>query len=197
LTLAGAADYGRRMGLPAHPTAMTAEELFLISSNDARYELDAGTLVRMPPAGLLHSRIALRIARILLDWVEPRQLGTVLGADAGFILRRHPDVVRAPDVSFIARNRLPTDQTPEQFAAFAPDLAVEVVSPNDWAVDLETKVADYFAAGSRMVWVVHPRTRTVHCYRSLRDVRILGEDDVLDAGDALPGFTCPVVRCFD
>lgn len=181
----------------APKASMTAEDLFVISSDDTKTELLGGTLVRTPPTGGVHGKVAARIGRLLDEYVEARRLGIVCGAETGFILQRDPDVVRAPDVSFIAQHRIPSAGEPEAYWPFAPDLAVEVVSPSDRADDLQEKIVEYFAAGTRLVWVVHPRTRIIFAYRSPREVRALGEGDQLVADDVLPGFSCPVKRCFD
>jgi len=85
---------------------------------------------------------------------------------------------------------------PETYWPFAPDLAVEVVSPSDRIDDIQDKVGEYFAAGVRLVWIVHPRSRTIFVYRSPLDVHALGETDELSGEGVLPGFACPVSRCF-
>jgi Uncharacterized protein conserved in cyanobacteria len=111
-------------------------------------------------------------------------------------LRRIPDTVRAPDVSFVAKARIPATGVPKTYWPFAPDLAVEIVSPWDRFADVQTKVAEYLEAGTRLVWVWNPPTRTVFVYRSLRDVQVLGEEDELSGEDVVPGFRCPVKRVF-
>ena len=176
---------------------MTAEDLFAISSDDYKDELVAGMLVRMPLAGALHGTVAMQVARILHEYIEAHGLGVVCAADTGFILQRSPDVVRGPDAAFVAKDRVPLTGAPETYWPFAPDLAVEVISPRDRAGDLQQKIAEYFVAGTRLVWVVHPRTRTVSVYRSPGDVRVLGEADDLNGDEVLPGFSCPVKRCFE
>jgi Uma2 family endonuclease len=150
----------------------------------------------MPPAGGRHSDIALRIGALLLQHVDAHDLGCVCGADAGFILQRNPDIVRAPDAAFVATARIPADGPPKTFWELAPDLAVEVVSPWDRDRQLNQKIHEYFAAGTRLVWVVYPDTRTVYVYRSPQQVRAVGEDGELDGEDVLPGFVCPARRCF-
>lgn len=180
---------------PARP--LTAEDLFVVSaSSDQRFELDRGALVRMPPAGAVHSAIALRLGRLLAEHVDAAALGVVVGADCGFVLARQPDVVRAPDAAFVARERVPPAGPPSGFWPLAPDLAVEVASPSDRVEDLDEKIAQYFAAGTRLVWVVHPRTRAVHVYRSSAEVHIRRDPDDLDGGDVLPAFRCQVSRLF-
>jgi Uma2 family endonuclease len=185
------------MSEPAEQGRITAETLYDLPDDGHRYELAAGRLVRMPPAGARHGSIAARIARLLDEYVEDQDLGCVCTADTGFILQRDPDIVRAPDVGFVAKARLAGGGEPERFWPFAPDLAIEVVSPSDRADELREKIRDYFAAGTRLVWVVYPGTRSVEVHRSMREARGLGEDDQLDGGDVLPCFYCPVRRCFD
>ena len=162
----------------------------MISSDD-QLELDRGILVRMPPAGALHGTLASLITRLVDEHVEAEELGVVCGADTGFVLARKPDIVRAPDASFVA------GACPQAVRhQGAPDLAVEVVSPSDRIDNLDKKIEEYFAAGTRLVWVLHPRTRSVHVYRSPTDSFALGENDELSGGDVLPGFRCAVRRCF-
>ena len=176
---------------PALRSLMTAEELFQLPTDDYKYELAEGELIRRPPTGATHGNV-----RLLDEYVEAHDLGIVCGAETGFILQRTPDVVRAPDVAFVAKDRIPATGVPETYWPFAPDLAVEVVSPSDRVDDLQAKVGEYFTAGTRLVWVIHPRSRTVFVYRSPHDVRALGETDELSSADVLPGFSCRVSRCF-
>ena len=184
------------MALPARRSLMTAEELIELPADDYKYELVEGELIRMPPTGGEHGKLTARLARLLDEYVEAYDLGIVCGAEAGFILRRTPDTVRAPDASFIAKDRIPATGVPKTYWPFAPDLAVEVVSPSDRFDEVQTKVADYLAAGTRLVWVVHPTTRTVFVYRSAHNVQALGEQDELNGEDVLTGFRCPVRRVF-
>ena len=125
----------------------TADQLFE-APDLGRCELLRGELVMMSPAGSKHGVIALRIGGLLMDFVEPRGLGVVFGAETGFCIASNPDTVRAPDVAFVRRERI-GGGLPEGFFPGAPDLAVEVLSPNDRASEVLAKVRDWLAAGRR------------------------------------------------
>ncbi len=175
---------------------MTAEGLFSLPDDGWRYELIRGELRRMPPAGMRHGQIASRLNQHLAAYVETHNLGVVFTAEAGFRLTQHPDTVRASDVAFIARGRIPAEGVPTGYWPGAPDLAVEVVSPSDRFDDVIEKVVEYLAAGTRLVWVIQPRTHTVTVYRASGEVRLLRGHEELSGEDVLPGFTCPVSALF-
>ncbi len=175
---------------------MTAEELFDLPDDDYKYELVEGDLIRMAPAGGEHGVLTARVAAVLHTYVQDNDLGICSGAETGFILRRAPDIVRAPDAAFIAKAHIPETGIPKTYWPFAPDLAVEVTSPSDRFSAVQTKITEYFSAGTRLVWVIEPATRTVYVYRSPHDVQALGEDDELSGADVLPGFRYAVKRLF-
>jgi Uma2 family endonuclease len=184
------------MAIAAAERLITAEDLFHMPDNGCRYELVKGELIRMAPAGARHGEIASRLDRRLGGYVEAQGLGVVCATDTGFRLAQNPDTVRAPDVSFVARERIPAEGVPEQYWPFAPDLAVEVVSPSDSFDEVAAKVSDYLAAGTRLVWIVHPRTRTVMIYRATGEVRLLQPQEELSGEDVIPGFSCRVEELF-
>ena len=181
-------------------TLVTAELLpglsSRLSSEGKRTELVEGELVVMAPAGGRHGRIANTIAYFLTQVSRDRKWGTVFAAETGFLLRRDPDTVRAPDVAFVSSERLGTDEAPAGFLKMAPDLAVEVVSPSDSAAAVQSKVEDWLGAGTRLVWVVYPDTRSVTVYRSLHEAEVLSEPDALDGSPVLPDFALPVSDLF-
>ena len=117
-------------------------------------------------------------------------------AETGYILEFDPDTVRAPDVSFISRERLNAIGETDGYWPAAPDLAVEVISPNDRYADVEAKVLEWLDAGTRMVIVVNPRTRSVRVHRSPSDVVTLTVDHVIDGEDVVPGWSLVVSRIF-
>jgi Uma2 family endonuclease len=173
---------------------LTAEELF--DYPDSKYyELVRGVPRVCEPLGGVHGRLAGKIAARLLDHVERLGLGTVL-VEAGYVLRRGPDTVRGPDVSFISITRLPPDRIPEQFIPGAPDLAVEILSPDSRWSEIEEKVADYLAGGARLVWLVEPREQRVIVRYPDRPSRVLGPQDILDGENVVPGFALAVAELF-
>ncbi len=184
------------MAVLTQPVPMTAEELFDLPDDDYKYELVEGELIRMAPTGGEHGVLTVRVAYMLHAYVQDNDLGVCSGAETGFILQRAPDIVRAPDAAFIAKARIPESGIPKAYWPFAPDLAVEVTSPSDRFSAVQTKIAEYFSAGTRLVWVIEPATRTVYVYRSVHDVQALGEDDELSGEDVLPGFRGAVGRLF-
>ena len=184
------------MAVAVQRSRMTADELFERRDDGYRYELVEGSLVRMTPSGARHGVVTACLGQVLNEYVLAHGAGICCGAETGFILRRAPDVVRAPDASFVAGARIPKTGIPAAYWPFAPDLAVEVVSPSDRLSDVEAKVGDYFAAGTRLVWIVDPAARVVRVHLSLRDVQVIAEDGELTGGDVLPGFRCPVRRLF-
>ncbi len=175
---------------------ITAEDLAKMSFESRRVELVRGEVIATAPAGAVHGEIAMTLGALIYAFVRANRLGVVYAAETGFVLARDPDTVRAPDVAFVAAERAAQQRSSTGFFEGPPDLAVEVVSPNDTAEDVEAKVLDYLTAGAHMVWVVRPRTRTVTVYRSLREVQVLRPGDTLDGGDVLPGFTAPVETLF-
>jgi len=163
------------------------EDLRAMPEDGRKYELVDGE-IRVSPAGDRHSAVALRLAARLLAFVDEHRLGHVMGADAGF--RLPGGNVRSPDASFVATGRFPDDRPPEDWASLAPDLAVEVVSPNDQQRQLFDKVGEYLEAGVRLVWVIDPQKSRAAAYRSPLEARQIGLDDDLDGGDVVPGFRC-------
>lgn len=174
----------------------TADSLLRMPDDGYRYELVGGELVRDSPAGGEHGLIAHRLGRLLGNWAQEQRAGVVLAAETGFKLRTDPDTVRAPDVSFVANERIPAEGVPRGFWEGAPDLAVEVLSPDDRMVDVLAKVRDYLDAGVRQVWIVAPQSETVTIYRSFREVRVLAEDDDLAGADPVDGFRCSLRELF-
>ncbi|MGB3681134.1 MAG: Uma2 family endonuclease [Rubrobacteraceae bacterium] len=175
---------------------VTAEELLKTPDGDQRTELVRGEVRSMAPAGNIHGRLAVKVAARLFQHVEDNNLGVVFAAETGFKIESDPDTVRAPDVAFVSRGRIEEVGEVEGFWPGAPDLAVEVVSPNDLYTEVEEKVSGWLEAGSRMVVVVNPRNKTVSVRRHQSEVRVLGEGDVLQGGEVVPGWELPVADVF-
>ena len=175
---------------------MTVEEYETLPDDGWRYELIEGVLRRMAPGGLEHSGIGVKFARRLGDYVEDRGLGHVVGADAAFLFERGPDIARVPDAAFIRADRLPPQAQLWRVSRVGPDLAVEVVSPNDRPQEIAEKIDLYLTHGVPLVWVAYPRSRQVAVHRPGQEPLILGEGDTLDGGDVLPGFQLPVAEVF-
>ena len=175
-------------------TTLTDKDLRRLPRDGRKYELVDGE-IRVSPAGGRHGQISLALGARLLAHVEAHRLGVVLDSSTGFRLPgRTPEQkdVRSPDVGFVAAGRLPNGAVPTGFLELAPDLAVEVLSPDDLRREVLEKVGEFLDAGTRLVWVIDPRTRRAAVYRSLTDVRQLAEDGILEGEDVVPGFSCPL-----
>lgn len=170
---------------------LTAEELLHLNLPNKRTELVRGVLVVREPAGYQHGEVAARLLAAIANHVYAHNLGRVFAAETGFTLARKPDTVRAPDVAFISTARLP-DPAPRGFAELAPDLAVEVLSPDDRPGEVLAKVGDWLMAGSQLVWIVDPVRATARVYRADGTESILAETDVLRGEDVLRGFELAV-----
>jgi Uma2 family endonuclease len=185
-----------RMNLISPQPVITADDLLTRPDGD-HYELVDGNLVEMH-MGTQASYIGLRLSRLLASFCENPFIGWVLPADASFqmILPQRPNLVRKPDVSFVRAGRFPNETLPEGHSRLAPDLAVEVVSPNDTYYEVAVKLAEYRAAGVRLIWVVIPPTRTVQIRRLDGTLAEVGEEGELTGEDVVPGFRCSVRELF-
>lgn len=182
--------------MSVHPDPVTADELLVSPRGAGRYELVDGVLRRMTPAGHVHGRIAARIGGRLLAFVESHQLGEVYAAETGFLLRRSPDTVRAPDAAFVRRERLASmTLQPQGYFPGPPDLAVEVLSPSDSRAEIEAKVADWLTSGCRLVLVLNPATRTAELHRRT-SVESFTSPEVVTFGDVVSGCTVDLADLF-
>jgi Uma2 family endonuclease len=178
----------------ADPGLLTLEEYEALPADDGSIdEVSHGRLVREPQPAYEHGRIAARMAHLLLSYIDAHPgIGQAVGA-AGFVLEDTPLTLRGPDVAFVRAGR----PTPGRgFFRGAPDIAVEIVSPSNSAADLQQKILELIDAGTALVWVVYPASRTVIEHRSRSEISILRADDVLTT-PLLPGFAAPVSTLFD
>src|SRR3989304_4716061 len=174
---------------------VSAEELFQ-TPNLGRCELVRGELIMMSPAGSQHGWIIGKLTVLLGKFVLAEKLGGIMGAETGFIIRRDPDTVRAPDVAFIRADRIP-EKLPQGYFDGPPDLAVEVLSPSDRESEVHSKTRDWLDAGCRAVWIVDPETKSVTIYKSTHDIVVLSTADTLIDAQILPGFTMAVSEIFE
>ena len=173
---------------------MTADELLAMRDDGFRYELVRGELRKMPFASRLHGIYAMSIGTSLGLHVKANRLGETYAAGTGFELAS--DHVRAPDAAFVRAERADAAQDSDGFFPGPPDLAVEVISPDDLYMDVEEKIADWLDAGAIAVAVANPSGRTVEIRRSRTDVVILNEGDVLEVQDVVPGWRMAVAEIF-
>jgi Uma2 family endonuclease len=174
----------------------TADELFEMPKDGFRYELIEGELRRMSPAGDEHGGITMELAGALHQHVKRNNLGKVYAAETGFTIKIDPDTVRAPDIAFVRMERIRKTPKVKSYRMGAPDLAVEVTSPGDTVREVERKVTEWLKAGALAVWIVSPKLKTVTVYRSLTDINVLTEKDMLDGGEVVPGFQISVAEIF-
>jgi len=175
---------------------MTAEELLRMPHEGDRYELIDGELIMLSPAGGEHCEVTANITMLLAMHVKAKKLGNVYTGEPGFVLARDPDTVRAPDVAFVSNDRLAKLPQTSGFLETAPDLAVEVISPNDTFSYVEQKAKAWLEAGTRLVLVVDPATRCVYLYGGSGRIATLTESDTLDASETVPGWQVPVREFF-
>lgn len=173
------------------PSFMTAEELLHLNLPNKRTELVRGVLVVREPAGYAHGRVAANLLVKLGVHLERTGTGQAFGAETGFTLARNPDTVRAPDVAVVRQERL-LDPDTTGFPELAPDLAVEVLSPDDRPGKVLAKVADWLSARTPLVWVIDPERRTGRVYRADGSETLIADHESLDGEDVVPGFSCPL-----
>src|SRR5882762_1532042 len=171
---------------------LSADDLLRARIPDKRTELVQGRLIVREPAGSRHGLVAMSLGAELVAHVKRTGAGGVYAAESGFKLASNPDTVRAPDIAFVTRERLPPPSM-TGYPALAPDLAVEVLSPGDRAGEVLAKVAAWLSAGARLVWVLDPERHLARVYRHDGSETFVTADGALDGEDVLPGFSCSLV----
>lgn len=174
-----------------HEKLMTVEDFWTVYAGQP-YELVEGRIVEVTPAGFSHGAITSRAAALLRAFVDANGSGEVVGAETGFWLDEH--TLRAPDCAFVSQDKLASIEEADKYVPFAPDLAVEVVSPGDNAANIRDKVSQYRRAGTRLIWVIYPSIRKVDVY--LPDGTSYEASSTLDGGDVLPGLQLAVTDLF-
>lgn len=178
---------------------LTAEEFFALPDppEGGKMELVDGRVITMSPVGRQHGKLAIKLGGSLSSFAESHDLGEV-AAETGFRLFGERQLVRAPDVSFVASPQL-SDAAEDGFIDGPPTLAVEVISPDDRDSEIATKLAEYLAAGAQRVWIVRPQNKSVMVCRPNGDAHIHGLGDTLtsdDAGFGVEGFELPLGELF-
>jgi Uma2 family endonuclease len=176
-------------------SAVTGEEL-LNMGEIGPAELIKGEIIEQMPTGHLHGYLEFLIANLLFNFVRKHNLGRVIGGESGVYTSRNPDTVRGMDVAYISHGRF-ARASHTGFLDVAPELIVEIMSPNDRWIDIQEKLAEYFGIGVQIVWLIDPQMEQVHVYRSLDDVRRLTAENELTAPEILPGFSVPIAEIFE
>ena len=172
---------------------MTAEELGNIDDDSHRHELIKGELLTMPLPKDEHGRVSANLTTLLWQHAKANRLGHVR-SECGYKLESDPDTVLGPDVSFVSQDRIAL--SPEGYHDGPPDLAVEVLSPGDRRGRVEHKLSLWLELGTRSVWLVNPRRRTVEVCKANGDRTLFHEtDEIVD--DTFPGFRVKVSEIFD
>lgn len=175
---------------------LTAEALLAMSSTLGRAELLDGELIRMSPAGFEHGSITLKLAWPIARHVEEHQLGIVCAAETGFLLKRNPDTVRAPDLAFVSQARVEQVGSVKGYWPGCPDMVAEVVSPNDAYSEVQAKALAWIEAGCRVVWIVDPKQKHVTEFRSQTLIRVFTVKDRLAAADVFGDWSIEVGKLF-
>ena len=180
----------------AHDT-MTFEEAAALDADEHAGELDEGRWVPASTNTWRHGELVVNAIVLLATYARANPGWSVAAADPGTKLGRDPDILRGPDVGIVRSEREPKGKGADGWLEGAPDVSVEVIGDSQSHADLAKKALEYLAAGGKRVWVVDADARKVIVYSPPNHVQVLGADETLDGGDALPGFECKVRELFE
>ncbi len=175
---------------------MTADDLLRLYGQGVRGELIRGVLCKSMPTGHEHGAIVANLVILLGNFIKPGKLGSLTASDSGVWLEHDPDTVREPDIAYFSAQKIPLDERVTGYAEVVPDLVVEIASPGDTRREVNDKALMWLSYGVRLVWVVHPDTRSVDAHRPQSGASTLTQNDTLQGFDVLPGFTCNVSDLF-
>jgi Uma2 family endonuclease len=176
--------------------SITLEELKALPNDGIKREVVNGVLIEMSPPNAIHGLLAIALGYFLFQYNQKNKLGKVT-AETGYVLSKVPLIVRSPYVAFISQARLEKPDL-NDYIPMCPDLAVEIVSPNDTATEVKDKIALYFQAGTRLIWVVYPNGKEIHVYDGNRaNLSIVDINGILDGGTVLPGFSLSMRDLFE
>ena len=175
----------------------TAERFLVLASRLGPCELVAGEVRTMSPAGYRHGLVSQRLGELLSAFVRKHRLGFVPDAETGFVIRRNPDTVRAPDVAFVSKSRHERIGATDAFFPGPPDLAAEVRSPDDRLGRVRARVRSWLEAGCRLVWVIDPKRHSATVYRPGRPPQEIAATGELTGGTVVRGFRVPLAELFD
>jgi Uma2 family endonuclease len=184
------------VGAPAGPRRMTLQEFLDHPWGDVQAELVGGEVRIMNFPAAAHAWMVRAIYDAVSAHGRERRLGQCFPANTGYALPHRADTARGPDVSFVRAGRITLPLPRRGIFEFAPDLAVEVLSEDDRYTEVREKLADYFAAGTALAWVVDSRRRVVEVHEPGREVRVVAEGETLDGAPVLPDFRLPVAEIF-
>ena len=176
---------------------LTADDLLRLHSEGVRGELIRGVLHQTVSVGLRPGEIVTTLVILLGISIKPLRLGWLAASDSGILLQRSPDTVREPDIAFISAEKLPLNVDVPGYSQVVPDLVVEIFSPTDNLASVNDKAQMWLHFGVQSVWVVFPESRTVEVHSASASPVLLGQEDQLDGGAVLPGFTCTVSEIFE
>jgi Uma2 family endonuclease len=175
---------------------MTFEEAAGLDPDLTPGELDAGRFVPVPRSTWRHGKIVARVVVVLDRYASAHPGWSVSAGDPGTKLGHDPDLLRGPDVAIVRAEREPEGRGAQGWLEGAPDVAVEILGDRQAMMDLMTKALEYLAAGAKMAWILEPETARVVVFTPPGQVRILGKNELLEGGEALPGFSCRVGELF-
>ena len=178
------------------PTMTTADQLFAMPRENGRQELIDGVLKMMSPAGSEHGKIAGRIFTRLALHVEQQDLGETYAAETGFLIASDPDTVRAPDAGFVSHDLLSSVAPTKSYLPLAPELVVEVISPNDRFSQVEAQTRQWLTAGTKLVLVADPENLNLKTYTAENEIRTFESGDAVDCGEACIGWKLSVNDVF-
>jgi Uma2 family endonuclease len=183
------------MVVASEPKIWTDEEFMALPDEGGRYELVNGEVITIGNSGMEHGNLGMFLGGAIEIYVRPRKLGVTCGSSTAFTMKSGNK--RSPDVSFVARERLPgVKRLPKGYFLGAPDLAVEVISPSNTFEEIHNKLVDYFESGCRLAWVIHPDEQWVLVYRQPQPDRLLKITDVLTGEEIIPDFTLALSELF-
>ncbi|BCX03565.1 MAG: hypothetical protein KatS3mg053_1503 [Candidatus Roseilinea sp.] len=169
------------------PVVRSVDDMYHVPRDGQKYELIEGELI-VSPAGMKHEEVGTELLFLIRSFLAKERLGKVFGSSVGYQLAER--ILLSPDVSFVRTERLPGGESPEGFGQFAPDLAVEIISPSDSMTTIEDKVELYLKHGAQLVWVINPKLRRATIYRADGSVSVVRGDGMLSGEAVLPGFAC-------
>lgn len=175
----------------------TEAELQSLPEDGFIHEVVDGELIMSPKNDFFHGDIASELSMAMRAYARTKRLGTVLDSNTGFWMKNRN--CRAPDVSFVSRARLTQlgfKRSTRTFFPGAPELAVEIISPNNTRAEIDRRLRDFFESGTQIAWIIDPEQQRVEVCHSLTQRRLIGAGGFLDGEDLLPGFRYPIADLF-